>query len=69
MPGQLGRGKSPGCENKNNCSGFLRSVAGHLNKTVIGQQADDLIEYMRKNWVAVDSGTAAAAQQKPAAKK
>jgi hypothetical protein len=50
----------PGLPNKNNCSGFLRSVAGHLNITLYGQQADDLVESIRKNWVKVDTASSAA---------
>jgi hypothetical protein len=50
----------PGRANKNNCSGFLRSVADHLNKTIHGVQADDLVDYTRKSWIKVDTASEAA---------
>lgn len=50
-----------GVPNSTNCSGFVRSVAGRLNKLIVGGQADDLVSYMVNNWQAVASGTDAAA--------
>src|SRR4051812_25721922 len=45
----------PGVVNKNNCSGFLRSVAAHLNKPLHGAQADNLIDNICKSWSKVET--------------
>ncbi len=50
----------PGRSNKDNCSGFVRSVASRLGKMIQGQQADDLVAFVRQSWVKVEGGPQAA---------
>ena len=48
-----------GTKNKNNCSGFLKSVAKKMGASLPDQQADGLVNYLKNNWTPVKSGSEA----------
>jgi len=46
--------------NQNNCSGFFKSVAKHLNIAGIpDDKADQIVDYITKQWTKVDTGVEA----------
>lgn len=46
-----------GTKNRNNCSGFVKSVAKKIGASLPDQQADGLIKYMKDHWTLVKSGS------------
>lgn len=51
-----------GLKNKNNCSGFVKSVAKRLNVQLPPVQADGLVDTIEKSWTKVGTGAEAARQ-------
>lgn len=53
-----------GVLNKNNCSGFVKSVAARLNVHLPSTQADGIVEHIAASqlWIKLDSGASAAAK-------
>ena len=48
--------------NRNNCSGFVRSVAGHLGIQLPASTADGIINSISRSWKTLGSGAEAAQQ-------
>lgn len=50
-----------GRKNENNCSGFVKSVAGRLGAAIPATaRADEIVDHVKKNWELVASGAEAA---------
>lgn len=49
-----------GVKNKNNCSGFVKSVAKRLGVQLPAAQADGIVDSIDKTWLRIGGGTEAA---------
>lgn len=46
----------PSIKNKNNCSGFVKSVANKLNISIPQVQADGIVDFIKNTWAKIDTG-------------
>lgn len=46
----------PSIKNKNNCSGFVKSVANKLNILIPQVQADGIVDFIKNTWTKIDTG-------------